>query len=146
MRSGHPVNALAASLYHACFVQLLPHQYPEIKWLEKPDPATGSRQHQTGKITESRPRPDQCEVTLFQQTWGSTALGFGGIGGQAITSADTVVVEGPQGDACVYFGGQFAYHVKRPNERFRGDMAVHRMAEVRGATARYELPAKPGGV
>ena len=72
-------------------------------------------------------------------------LGFGGIGGQAITGAYTVIVEGPQGDACVYFAGQIAYHIERPNQQFREDMANQNMRAVSGATKRYETP-KQGGV
>lgn len=44
----------------------------------------------------------------FPQTWGSTALGFGGIGGQAITTAQTYVVLA-NGAIYVYFGSRFAY-------------------------------------
>ena len=32
-------------------------------------------------------------IDLFSQDWGSTALGFGGIGGCAITSAYTTIIE-----------------------------------------------------
>lgn len=50
----------------------------------------------------------------FPQGWGSTALGFGGIGGQMITTAQTYVVLEPHQThkACVYFAGQFAYMVE----------------------------------
>ena len=37
------------------------------------------------------PSVDDYELHIFQQTWGSTALGFGGIGGQAMTTANTYV-------------------------------------------------------
>ena len=35
--------------------------------------------------------PEFEVISVFSQTWGSTALGFGGIGGQAITSAYTTI-------------------------------------------------------
>lgn len=54
----------------------------------------------------------------FPQTWGSTSLGFDGIGGQAITRAQTVVVLSENGAAVVYFGGRFAYSVDYSRERF----------------------------
>ncbi|MNR71312.1 hypothetical protein D3C71_19270 [compost metagenome] len=58
-----------------------------------------------------RPSEEEVEVVMFPQTWGSTALGYGGIGGAAITSAYTVVVLS-QELACVYFGGDhLAYTV-----------------------------------
>lgn len=55
----------------------------------------------------------------FPQDWGSTALGFGGIGGQMCTRAQTVVVcdEYLTGKACVYFGGRFAYIVHQPYDK-----------------------------
>lgn len=51
------------------------------------------------------------EIHTFVQTWGSTALGFGGIGGCAITSARTYVLipYEPSEMALVYFGSGFAY-------------------------------------
>lgn len=54
---------------------------------------------------------DDFELHTFKQTWGSTALGFGGIGGQAITEANTYVfIPLVDNQKClVYFGGRFAY-------------------------------------
>ena len=54
---------------------------------------------------------DDFELYTFEQIWGSTALGFGGIGGQAMTSARTYVfVPVTCNQKCfVYFGGRFAY-------------------------------------
>ena len=52
-------------------------------------------------------------VYIFEQTWGSTALGFGGMGGQAMTTANTIVlipINNNQ-DCFVYFAGRFAYSV-----------------------------------
>ena len=43
-------------------------------------------------------------VVMFQQTWGSTALGYGGIGGAVMTPAYTVVVS-YENHMRVYFGG-----------------------------------------
>lgn len=61
----------------------------------------------------SRPLPEGCSVTLFRQAWATTALGYGGIGGQAFTNAYTVIVEcETTGYAAVYFGGpRLAYLV-----------------------------------
>lgn len=60
-----------------------------------------------------RPTVDDFEMYTFTQTWGSTTLGFGGVGGQAFTTARTYVFV-PQScdeDCYVYFGGRFAYSV-----------------------------------
>ena len=51
------------------------------------------------------------EWYAFPQVWGSTALGFGGIGGQALTTAQTYVILA-QGSIYVYFGSRFAYEIK----------------------------------
>lgn len=53
---------------------------------------------------------DKGELYDFDQTWGSTALGFGGFGGSAMTTERTYVFI-PEGreKAFVYFGDQFAY-------------------------------------
>lgn len=60
-----------------------------------------------------RPRKDECEIISFPQTWGSTALGYGGVGGAAMTRAQTVVVSCPLNrSAVVYFGGdRLAYRL-----------------------------------
>lgn len=82
---------------------------------------------------------------MFPQTWSSTALGFGGIGGQAITSAYTVVAScSVAGGAAVYFGGRFAYLVEhaRQNQAFREDVTNQRMADCAGAKARYAPQAE----
>ena len=51
------------------------------------------------------------EICIFEQTWGSTCLGFGGVGGQAMTAANTYVFVPVMcnQDCFVYFGGRFAY-------------------------------------
>lgn len=67
---------------------------------------------------------DDFEIHIFEQTWGSTALGFGGIGGAAMTTEYTYVfypVECNQ-NAFVYFGDRFAYEADPTNERFKEDL------------------------
>lgn len=80
-------------------------------------------------LAHRRPREADVEVIAFPQTWGSTALGFGGLGGAAITTAQTTVVtlSGPAA-AAVYFGTRLAYVVDTPNERFAADLRDRRMA------------------
>lgn len=60
-----------------------------------------------------KPKINDFEIHLFEQTWGSTALGFSGAGGQAITSANTYVFipNGIDQFCFVYFAGRFAYTV-----------------------------------
>ncbi len=65
----------------------------------------------------------EFEMTMFMQTWGSTALGFGGIGGQAMTNAYTTVVrEEYSGWVGVFFGESLAYKINNPNQKFYEDM------------------------
>lgn len=72
-----------------------------------------------------KPRHDMDDFDLytFEQTWGSTALGFGGIGGQAITTARTYVFVPTMCDekCYVYFAGRFAYSVPY-SDRFMEDV------------------------
>lgn len=81
-------------------------------------------------------RVDDFEIIIFPQTWGSTALGFGGMGGQAITTADTIVCipECVDQPCFVYFAGRFAYAVEW-SERFAKDVARHGMLPVSRAGA-----------
>ena len=78
---------------------------------------------------------------VFPQTWSSTALGFGGCGGQAITEAYTTVVEmswdyvnktddirglnlttSDDRIYAVFFDGKLAYMCLNPNEQFFEDL------------------------
>lgn len=74
---------------------------------------------------------DDFEFYIFEQTWSSTALGFGGIGGQAITSGYTVVaVPVTTNQRCaVYFNGRFAYYADW-SDTLREDLSEHNMASV----------------
>jgi hypothetical protein len=82
-------------------------------------------------------RVEDCEVFLFRQTWPNTACGWPGIAGQAFTSAYTVVVLGPHGDAVVYLGRP-AYYLPvgddvpaAKRETFHEALLAHRMPAVR---------------
>lgn len=73
----------------------------------------------------------EFEMTMFLQTWGDTSLGFGGIGGQAITSAYTTVVRDIYSGWCgVFFGERLAYKIKDPNEKFNEDVRNWNMRPV----------------
>lgn len=71
------------------------------------------------------------ELYVFPQTWGSTALGFGGIGGQAMTSAyTTVVIDNNSGYVGVFFSSRLAYIIKEPNSLFTEDLSKQHMKDV----------------
>jgi hypothetical protein len=145
MKAGSPIEPLAASVHKACLLDLAPMEHEEYEFIRTPG-QPGTKKVPTGRMKQVRPDPYHISVVMFEQTWGSTALGFGGIGGQAITGAYTIIVEGPMGDACVYFHGRLAYRIERPNAQFRQDIADGRMHQVAGAKARYEMPLQQGGV
>lgn len=92
-----------------------------------------------------RPYVHELEVDMFLQGWGSTALGYNGIGGAAITDAYTVVVSYGDRQFCVYFGagGVLAYKVDlnkmAPTGRaaFMSDLRDHCLADVQKAATRY---------
>ena len=82
--------------------------------------------------TNPRPSIDDFEMYTFEQIWGSTALGFGGIGGQAITSARTYVfvpLTTFDQKCIVYFGSRFAYAVDY-SRKFMDDVQACNMASV----------------
>lgn len=70
---------------------------------------------------------------VFPQIWGSTALGFGGIGGRAMTTAYTTVISADNfGYWGVFFGERLAYTVLNPNQTFFDHMFKERkMASVK---------------
>jgi hypothetical protein len=81
---------------------------------------------------ERRPYWDEVEVYSFPQTWSSTALGFGGIGGQAMTVAQTTVCVCGN-EAAVYFGRRLAYKVDKVSIGFMNDVRNHNMADRQSA-------------
>lgn len=81
------------------------------------------------------PTLDDFELYTFEQVWGSTALGFGGMGGQAITSARTYVfIPMKHNQKCfVYFGGRFAYKADY-SQKFMDDVLNGHMESVARAS------------
>jgi hypothetical protein len=75
--------------------------------------------------------------SMFPQSWGSTALGHGGMGGASMTTAYTIVLECPSTqEYLVYFGGLFCYKVDRKSknlEIFRKDISEHNLASKRNS-------------
>jgi hypothetical protein len=135
MFTNDPINSLHHALAHAQY-----EGFPEITYEDR-DWEHYHKTREDKRITKSR-KHNPYDITvfaMFTQTWGSTALGFGGIGGQAITSAYVVVLESEQGAGfCVYFGSRFAYRIKKPTEEFFDDLNNRRMADVSKAHGRYE--------
>lgn len=92
---------------------------------------------------------DQCDllsdnllVEVFPQLWSSTALGFGGIGGQAMTTAYTTIFYDSISfkAAAVYFDSELAYIIDNPNKNFWADVSHHNMKSVDKAIIMYNKP------
>ena len=85
---------------------------------------------------------DDFDMFIFAQTWGSTDLGFGGIGCQVMTTANTYVfVPVTCHQNCfVYFDGRFAYQVPY-SEVFMEDVRNHRMVS-QSSAGKYLLANK----
>lgn len=80
---------------------------------------------------------DIQQVFVFEQAWGSTALGFGCVGGSVMTSAWTHVIFTWDGKYYVFFNGKYAYTVYLSNEKFMEDLMKQNMQSVDGARRYY---------
>jgi hypothetical protein len=82
-------------------------------------------------------RPDESDIevyAMFVETWGSTALGFGGVGGQAMTPAYTTILMADSRYLLIYWGSRHAYTLDMMSgtfnsEAFQKDIAERRTRE-----------------
>jgi hypothetical protein len=163
MNATNPIETLASCMAHAAYEAFSEYRYKDRDW-EKYEVWRDTvfnklSQEDKKKLYDEERRsgvymgPADCYVektrkhsfydltvhSMFPQTWSSTALGFGGIGGQAITSAYVCVIESNLiGQYAVYFGGRLAYVIERPNEKFWADVHGHRMVDAKDGKAVYE--------
>jgi hypothetical protein len=132
MTASNPVESLAQSVYTALSN---PHYLGDIEYLyQSPQ---DRRDGKEGELKLRRPRIDEVKTYHFPQMWGSTALGFGGIGGAAMTEAYTTVVT-MYNQVAVFFDGRHAYSISEPNQSFVDDLKICRMASVRDSE-KYKL-------
>jgi hypothetical protein len=137
MQLENPIESVAAALHQAALRDARPMIRPEVKYEPRKD-RPGMDRVETGKMLEHRPEVYRLELfAMFAQMWSSTALGFGGIGGAAMTPAYTTIILGPERDFCVYFRGRFAYRIEKPNDFFFEDVGARSMVEVSAAEKRY---------
>ena len=135
MRDYTPVSTLSDALAHAAYEGFDSYNYQDRDWEAYRNGNKDAMVTKTRKHTDY----DLTVAAMFPQTWGSTALGFGGIGGAAMTTAYTIVIHSSLTDQyCVYFGGGFAYRIERPNEQFFVDMFNQNMEYREHAKKRYE--------
>lgn len=141
--------ALHSALAQALYKDLPDILYTNRDWaawraLSKEAQGVALKLNQVPQVQATRrPLEDDVEVIMFPQTWGSTALGYGGMGGAAVTSAYTVIVH-DHNTYCVYFGeGELAYLVKYSEltdsgkENLRLDMQSQHMADRQKSHSRY---------
>lgn len=127
MRAGSVTDALTNAVQDAC--QRLP--YVEHTYCDMTEEGTPNL-----RPVLEKPREDDLIVEVFSQTWGSTALGFGGIGGAAMTQAYTTLIVGPENTVLIYFAGVYAYTI--PQEKyhlFKDHMLMRNMPGVYSAKA-----------
>ncbi len=149
MRLSSAIDAVASSVHHAALSALpaLEHRKRDFAAMAGWSSAQRLEAERSGAVpyieTTRRPDVSECEVVaMFAQTWGSTALGFGGIGGAAMTPAYTVVVRSPDGTFAVYWAGHFAYLVpsdatQDKRDAFQADLSKRYTVSVSEAEARY---------
>lgn len=142
MQLGNPFTPLHEAIAAAVYRDLPDLNYEDRDWeawrkMSKEDQGHAMKTDSVPRVKKSRrPMSDELEVVMFSQTWGSTALGYGGIGGCAMTPAYTVIVT-HRDVSCVYFGcGRLAYMLDyttmSPTGRAEAqeDIARQNMAEV----------------
>lgn len=147
MRLDNPCNALSEAVGAAIYRDLPDIEYTNRDWdawrkMTKEE-QTESIKNKTEPMVSTTRRPyyDDVEVIMFPQTWGSTALGYGGMGGAAMTSAYTIVVSYRRIHYCVYFGsGRLAYSLLNYNDasdegrqKFFDDLSEHNLEDIRGS-------------
>lgn len=136
MRISSSIDHLVSSIAHAAYEGLSDIEYEDRDW----EHFRKTKEHRTVKKVRKHTVGDVDVYAMFAQTWGSTALGFGGLGGAAMTPAYTVVLKSAiaENGFCVYFAGRFAYRIDRPNPMFFQDVANHNMAFTNEAKDKYE--------
>jgi hypothetical protein len=149
MNATNPIETLAGCMAHAAYEAFPEYKYKDRDWAKHDKwRSTLTREEMKTAVapadcfvekTRKHSFYDLTVYNMFPQTWSSTALGFGGIGGQAITSAYVCIIESNLvGGYAVYFGGRLAYVINRPNEKFIEDIERHRMVDANLGKATYE--------
>lgn len=118
-----PISCLAECIAHAQYVGFGDIAYERMDYdavrNAKTDEEKRASMRATVPATRRPTTRDFSVYAMFSQTWGSTALGHGGIGGSAITTAYTVVLECVElNEMLVYFGSRFCYKVNMRDKNF----------------------------
>lgn len=127
----NPITDLADCIAHAQYEGFSDIEYETRDWEEY-------RKTQKDVRVPARRRPTTRDFevyAMFPQTWGSTALGHGGMGGASVSTAYTIVLQCyATQEFLVYFGGRFCYKVSRQSaniDQFLEDCRNHNLADKR---------------
>lgn len=127
----NPIANLADCIAHAQYEGFSDIEYETRDW------ETYRTTKEDVRISLSRrPTTRDFEVyAMFPQTWGSTALGHGGMGGASVSTAYTIVLQCySTGEFLVYFGYEMCYKVTRQSkniDKFIEDCKNHNLADKR---------------
>lgn len=119
----NPITTLAECIAHAQYEGFSNIEYEQRDYEAMRNAKTAQeRADALNATTPAVRRPTARDFTvyaMYPQTWGSTALGHGGIGGASMSTAYTVVLECMDTqEYLVYFGGQLCYTVSRRSANF----------------------------
>lgn len=115
------IEPLARAVYTALADSTV---FPDVEYESKT--IVEVREHKPGVMKKRRPFETEIKCIHFTQMWGSTALGFGGMGGAAMSEAYTSVIYFGQ-QVAVFFDGRHAYTVM-DCEALREDIKNKRLA------------------
>ena len=128
----NPITNLADCIAHAQYVGFSDIEYETRDWQAYRD-SNGKEDIRVPKIRRPTTR-DFTVYAMFPQTWGSTALGHGGVGGASICTAYTIVLYCMTlQEFLVYFGHEYCYTVKGHSEQFLEDIKNHNLADKRSS-------------
>ena len=132
----NPITDLADCIAHAQYVGFSDIEYETRDWetyrTTKEDVRSPARRRPTTR--------DFGVYNFFDQTWGSTSLGHGGMGGAAVTTAYTTVLYCyATQEFLVYFGGSYCYTIKGKNDAFLEDCKNRNLAGKREAKTKYGI-------
>lgn len=138
----NPIRELHDALAHAQYEGFSDIEYEQrdIEAIRKAKTSEerAAAMHATTPAVRRPTTRDFWVYAMFPQTWGSTALGHGGMGGAAMTTAYTIVLECyALQEYLVYFGGTLCYKVSRTSENieaFFEDCKNHRLVSKREST------------
>ena len=104
----NPLEDLHHAMAHAEYAGFSDIHYEDRDW----EHYRNTNEHRGIPKTRRPAQYDFSVYAMFPQTWGSTALGHGGMGASAITTAYTIVLEcHATQEFLVYFGGRWCYTI-----------------------------------